>query len=54
MTIKVIDMTGQIVQVMEMDRLIRTDLDISAFKPGVYMIQILSDQVSSVSRIMKE
>ena len=53
-TIKVIDMTGQIVQVMEMDRLIQTDLDISEFKPGVYMIQILSDQVSSVSRIMKE
>jgi len=53
-TLKVVDMTGSVIKVEEMDRLIKTDLDISDFKAGVYMIQIISDQVNSVARIMKE
>ena len=53
-TIQVIDMTGQIIQVEELDRFIQTDLDVSRFKAGVYLIQIRSDQVNSVARMIKE
>jgi hypothetical protein len=42
------------VLVKEMDRLIQTDLDISRFKAGLYLIQLHSDQGQSVSRIVKE
>ena len=52
--IKVADMTGKIVLLREMDRLIQTDLDISRFKAGLYLIQLQSDQVQSVTRIVKE
>ena len=53
-TIKVFDMTGNLLRVEELDRLTKTDLDISEFKAGMYMIQIHSDQVHSVARIVKE
>jgi hypothetical protein len=53
-TIKVIDMTGKVLQVEDMERFIKTDLDISRFKAGLYLIQIHSDQVNSVARILKQ
>ena len=53
-TLRVVDMTGKVLLIEEMDRLIHTNLDISRFKAGMYLIQINSDQISSVTRIMKE
>jgi len=53
-TLRVVDMTGKVLLIEEWDRLIQTNLDISRFKAGMYMIQINSDQISSVTRIMKE
>jgi Secretion system C-terminal sorting domain len=53
-TLKVFDLTGKVLLIEERDRLIQTNLDISTFKAGMYMIQINSDQISSVARIMKE
>ena len=53
-TISVIDMTGNLVKVEKLDRLAKTDLDINELKPGLYMIRIHSDQVDSVTRMVKE
>jgi len=53
-SIRVFDMTGQLIHEEELDRFTQTRLDVSRFKAGVYMIQIQSDQVNSVTRIMKE
>jgi len=53
-TLKVIDITGKILMVEEMDRLTKIDLDISRFKAGMYLINIHSDQLQSVARIIKE
>jgi len=53
-TISVFDMTGNLVKVEKLDRLAKTDLDINELKPGLYMIRIHSDQVNSVTRMVKE
>jgi hypothetical protein len=53
-TIKVVDMTGKILRMVEMDRFIKTNIDISSFKEGLYLIQIHSDQVNRVARVIKE
>jgi len=53
-TLKVFDMTGNLIQIVEIDRLTKTNLDISEFKAGLYMIQIHSDQINSVARLIKE
>ena len=53
-TIRVVDMTGQLIHEEELDRFTQTRLDVSRYKAGIYMIQIRSDQVNSVTRIMKE
>jgi hypothetical protein len=53
-TISVFDMTGNLIQKTEMDILFRTNLDLSEFKTGMYMIRIHSDQVNTVSRFIKE
>ncbi len=52
--LKVVDITGKILMVKELDRLTQTDLDISRFKAGMYLINIHSDQLQSVARIIKE
>ncbi len=52
--IKVFDMTGNLLKIEEMDRLRLTELDISEFKAGLYMIHIQSDQLDNVARIIKE
>jgi hypothetical protein len=54
MTIKVFDLTGNLLQKEEVARFTKTNLDISEFKAGLYMIHIHSDQVNSVARIIKE
>ena len=53
-SIRVFDMTGQLIHEEELDRFTQTRLDVSSFKTGMYMIQIHSDQMNSVSRVMKE
>ena len=53
-TISVFDMTGNLIKVEKLDRLIKTDLDINELKPGLYMIRIHSDQLNSVTRMVKE
>ncbi len=53
-SIKVFDMTGKLLKIKELDRFTLTDLDISEFEAGLYMIQIQSAQVNSVARIIKE
>ena len=53
-SIKVFDMTGNLHKIEELDRFMKTDLDLSEFKAGLYMIQIHSDQMDSVARIIKE
>jgi len=42
-TIKVYDLTGNLLHMEELDRLTKTNLDITEFKPGLYMIQIHND-----------
>jgi hypothetical protein len=53
-TISVFDLIGNLIQRKELDRLTKTDLDLSEFKAGLYMIRIHSDQVNTVSRFIKE
>jgi hypothetical protein len=53
-TISVFDLTGKLIQRKELDRLTKTDLDLSEFKTGLYMIRIHSDQMNSVTRLVKE
>jgi hypothetical protein len=53
-SIKVFDMTGNLLKIEEFGRITKTELDITEFKAGLYMIHIHSDQVNSVSRIIKE
>jgi len=53
-SIQVFDMTGNLLKIEELDRLSRTELDLSEFKAGLYMIHIHSDQINSVARIIKE
>jgi len=53
-TISVFDMTGNLIKVEKLDRLIKTDLEINELKPGLYMIRIHSDQLNSVTRMVKE
>jgi len=53
-TISVFDMTGNLISIEKLDRFTKTDLDINALKPGLYMIHIHSDQVNSVTRMVKE
>jgi hypothetical protein len=53
-SIKVFDMTGNLLKMEEIDRMSTTDLDLTEFKAGLYMIQIHSDQLSTVARIIKE
>jgi len=53
-TIKVYDLTGNLLHMEELDRLTKTNLDITEFKPGLYMIQIHNDQMNSVARLIKE
>jgi len=53
-TIRVFDLTGNLIQLNELDRLTKTNLDISEFKAGMYVIRIQSDQIYSVTRFIKE
>jgi hypothetical protein len=53
-TLKTFDLTGNLLYMEELDRITKTTLDISEYKAGMYMIQIHSDQVNSVARIIKE
>jgi len=53
-TIKVINTSGQAVLVETLDRLSLTRLDISKFKSGMYLIQIHSDQMDRIVRVMKD
>jgi hypothetical protein len=53
-TLKVFDVTGNLIKMEKLDRLTETDLIISDFKSGLYMIHIQSDQLNSVARIIKE
>jgi hypothetical protein len=53
-TLKVFDMTGNLLKAEELDRLTKMNLDISDYKAGLYMIHIHSDQMNSVARLIKE
>jgi hypothetical protein len=52
--IKIFDMTGNLLRMEALDRFTKVELDLSEFKAGMYMIQILSDQMNSVERIIKK
>ena len=52
--IKVVNMMGQVVLIEQMDKLVRTNLDLSRYMPGVYLINIYSDQLNSIIRVVKE
>jgi len=53
-TIKVINIMGQTVLIERMGKLIKTNLDVSRFEAGVYLVQINSDQLNSIVRVIKE
>ena len=53
-TIKLYDLTGNLLRVEELDRLTTTTLDISEFNPGLFLIQIHNDQINGVARVIKE
>ena len=53
-TISLFDMTGNLVKIEKLERLTKTDLDINELKPGLYMIRIHSDQLDTVTRMVKE
>jgi len=53
-TIKVVNATGQTVLVKRMEELIKTNLDLSQYDSGMYLILIESDQQNSYLRIVKE
>jgi hypothetical protein len=50
----VFDISGNLLKVEESDRMSRTSLDLTEFKSGLYMIQVHSDQMTTVVRIIKE
>ncbi len=53
-SIQVVDITGKLIQTVELERFTRTNLDISRFKEGMYFLHIRSDQINGVSRLVKE
>ena len=53
-TVRIVDMTGQIVQMEELEWFTRTELDLRELKAGLYMIQVHSDQMNRVVRIIKK
>jgi len=53
-SINVFDMKGKLLKIKELDRFTLTDLDINELEAGLYMIQIQSDQVNTVARLIKE
>ncbi|MEA3477763.1 MAG: T9SS type A sorting domain-containing protein, partial [Bacteroidota bacterium] len=53
-TIRMFDMTGQLIYEEELERVVQTQLDVSRYKAGIYMIQIHSDQMNSIARVIKE
>jgi hypothetical protein len=52
--IRVVNVMGQPVLIKTMDKLTKTNLDISKLNEGVYLIQIKSDQLISISPMIKE
>jgi len=53
-SIKVVDITGKVIYTEELERFIKTDLDLSSFKEGMYFLHIQSDQNYGVRRLVKE
>ena len=53
-TVRIVDITGQIVRMEELEWFTRTELDLRELKAGLYMIQIHSDQMNRVVRIIKK
>jgi hypothetical protein len=53
-TLKVMNTMGQVVLVEELDKLDKTQMDISRLHPGIYLISIHSDQMDKIIRIVKE
>jgi len=53
-TIKVMDVTGKIILLEERESLSLTSLDINRLKPGIYLVNLKSDQIDRVLRIIKE
>ena len=53
-TITVVNMMGQTVVITDMDKLVKTNLDVSRFDPGVYLMQIKSDQLNRFIRVVKD
>jgi len=53
-TFRIVDMTGQIVKMEEREWFTRAELDLRELKAGLYMIQIHSDQMNRVVRIIKK
>jgi hypothetical protein len=53
-TVRIVDMTGQIVRMEELEWFTRTELDLRELKAGLYMLQIRSDQMNRVARIIKK
>jgi hypothetical protein len=53
-SIKVFDTNGNLLKIEESDRMSTSNLDLTEFKSGLYLIQIHSDQLSTVARIIKE
>ena len=53
-SLRVVNTAGQAVLREEMDRVLKTSLDLSSLKPGIYLLQIHSDRMDRIVRFMKE
>jgi hypothetical protein len=53
-TIKIVNSTGQVVAIDRMEKLTHTNIDMSRYESGLYMISIKSDQMNTTVSIVKE
>jgi hypothetical protein len=52
--LKVFDMTGHLIHEVELEHVLEHTLDISSYKPGIYLIQLQGEDFTGITRLMKE
>ena len=52
--LKVFDMTGHLIHQEELEHVRESTLDISSYKPGIYLIQLQGEDLSGITRLVKE
>jgi len=52
--LKVFDMTGHLIHQEELEHVRESTLDISSYKPGIYLIQLQGKDLSGITRLVKE